>query len=705
MIEEKLEYLIETKKQIKNAIVEKGQPVADTDTFRSYADKILQIESGGGLPEFMTASSFSFDGSACTGYNGDNSADYVIVPKSYSIGGTITTYQAYNNSSTNLLRTYYGDGQIQATFISTDGMVEKTYTSQSNYNSNFATDFPNGAFLKSMTASDPYVFMDWEGYGSITPPIVCNGVTYTNAYSLAEAVAYGSVSLPLNFSRIKTMFIDGSDVNVTNIVNPNSYGNCNFSNSGTLILQAGITALSSYAFSRATFKNIMLPSTITDINYGIFNNATSLENIIIDGRNSVYDNRDNCNAIISTATNTLIQGCKNTTIPNTISTIGSYAFFGQTTMPSIDIPSNITTISNNAFQNCYTLSNIGNPSGVSLISNGAFYNCSSLTAVSFPMCADIGKSAFRSCRSLSDINFPACTSIGDGAFWDCALTTASFPVCKNISGYAFYSCSSLTAASFPACTSIGSQAFQYCSSLTTVNFPVCTSIGSSAFVSCSSLSDIIFPVCASIYNFAFRNCTSLTTIDFPVCSSIGGSAFASCTSLTTVSFPMCTNIGYSAFTDCTSLTIVDFPMCMSIDRYAFYNCTALTSANFPACTSTNGGTFQSCTALTNVSLPKCSIATAYMFAFCTALTSVSLPACTNISELAFRDCTALSALYLNKSATLSSINAFNSTPISKSSYLGYYGSIYVPESLLTWYQSATNWAIYSSRITTFTPTE
>ena len=84
-VAEKLSYLNETKKQIKSALQSKGVSVSDSDTFRSYADKINQISSDGQLPDFMSARNFTFDGNKCVGYVGDNSLPEIIIPKSYSI--------------------------------------------------------------------------------------------------------------------------------------------------------------------------------------------------------------------------------------------------------------------------------------------------------------------------------------------------------------------------------------------------------------------------------------------------------------------------------------------------------------------------------------------------------------------------------------------------------------------------------------------
>ena len=204
----------------------------------------------------------------------------------------------------------------------------------------------------------------------------------------------------------------------------------------------------------------------------------------------------------------------------------------------------------------------------------------------------------------------------------------------------------------------------------------------------------------SIGNYAFCSCRSLTTVSFPVATSIGNYAFCSCTSLTTVSFPVATYIGISAFYNCTSLTTVSFPDATSISSYAFYYCTSLTTVSFPAATTIGGSAFRYCTSLTTASFPVATSIGSQAFLNCTSLTTVSFPDATSIGNAAFRQCYNLKSLYLTGSSLcrLNHSTAFTSTPIGGySTSAGTYGSIYVPTSLLTSYQTATNWTYFSSR--------
>ena len=109
----------------------------------------------------------------------------------------------------------------------------------------------------------------------------------------------------------------------------------------------------------------------------IFHGCSSLTSIKIETGNPTYDSRDNCNAIIETATNTLVVGCKNTTIPNSVTTIGECAFFYCTGLTSVTIPNSVTTIDNHAFGDCSSLTSITIGSGVTSIGKSAFSGSSS----------------------------------------------------------------------------------------------------------------------------------------------------------------------------------------------------------------------------------------------------------------------------------------------------------------------------------------
>lgn len=307
-------------------------------------------------------------------------------------------------------------------------------------------------------------------------------------------------------------------------------------------------------------------------------------------------------------------------------------------------------------------------------------------------------------RSITEIEDSSITRIGNYAFAGCPnLSSISFPACVSIGNNAFMECSSLISVNFPACTSIGKSAFNQCSNLISVSFPACTTINTQAFNRCNSLTTINFPECTIIGNYAFAYCSNFTFASFSKCITIGSYAFMSCPTLTSINFPVCTTIGRGAFGSTAKFSSINFPACTTIESNAFMSCNSLIFANFPACIAIGDGAFEKCTKLTSVNFPICSTIGFYAFRSCYSLTSVNFPKCIKINNYAFESCRNLTTLILEYPSIVTlGIEVFNSTPMSTSSYTGTYGSIYVPASLVSAYQSAINWSYYSSRITSIT---
>lgn len=187
-------------------------------------------------------------------------------------------------------------------------------------------------------------------------------------------------------------------------------------------------------------------------------------------------------------------------------------------------------------------------------------------------------------------------------------------------------------------------------------------------------------------------------------SYIGEDAFGYCSVLTSISLPNVVTLDTNAFEYCRSLSSVNLPNVELVSSTCFRNCSFLTNINLPNAIRISTQTFMSCSSLTDVSLPKVRTLSTDAFWCCTALKSVSLPEATSIHARVFGSCYSLSAVYLLSKyvCTAGSSNIFISTPMTASSYLGYFGSIYVPSSLVDAYKSATNWTYWADRITAYT---
>ena len=183
-------------------------------------------------------------------------------------------------------------------------------------------------------------------------------------------------------------------------------------------------------------------------------------------------------------------------LPDTITTIGEYAFEDCTNLTSITIPSSVTEIGKGAFQGCSGLINITIPGSVTIIGNWTFSDCTSLTSVSIPNgVTEIGYEAFFCCYSLTNITIPnTVTTIGEYAFECCnSLTSITIPAgITSIGRSTFEDCTGLISVTIPdSVTVIGQEAFYRCEKLTSITIPSSvTEIGYEAFWGCSNLTDI-----------------------------------------------------------------------------------------------------------------------------------------------------------------------------------------------------------------------
>jgi len=150
--------------------------------------------------------------------------------------------------------------------------------------------------------------------------------------------------------------------------------------------------------------SLTIPRYVSNIGTGICGGCNSLTTITVDSNNAYYDSRNSCKAIIKKSNNTLIQGCKNTTIPSSVTAIGDAAFTLFSTLTTISIPSSVTSIGSAAFQYCTGLTNITLPSALTTIGSHGFNGCTSLTSITIPASVtNMGQTAFKDCSSLTKI--------------------------------------------------------------------------------------------------------------------------------------------------------------------------------------------------------------------------------------------------------------------------------------------------------------
>lgn len=277
--------------------------------------------------------------------------------------------------------------------------------------------------------------------------------------------------------------------------------------SGTLVIPNSVTTIGDYAFSGCGgFKGTLtIPASVNAIGTSAFYGCNGLEQIVVDPENAVYDSRNNCNGIIETATNTLIIGCNHTVIPNTVVSIGDYAF-GGCDMTSITIPNSVTKLGYAVFNWCPYLISITIPSSVTTIDGPQFSNCYDLEQIT----VEAGNPVYDSrdhCNAIvesgTNVLVSGCkntvipntvTVIGNGAFASCNISSIVIPLSVtkidhdafcfselvgdlvipnsvvSIEDHAFYGCWNLNGTLFlgNSLTYIGHDAFADCYSVQNV---------------------------------------------------------------------------------------------------------------------------------------------------------------------------------------------------------------------------------------------
>ena len=161
-----------------------------------------------------------------------------------------------------------------------------------------------------------------------------------------------------------------------------------------------ITTIGSYAFCGCSLTNIFIPKRIKNIGEDAFCCST-IERIIVDNENKIFDSRNDCNAITETASNKIIRGCKNTIIPKEITIIGKYCFANCEELFNLNIPNSIRVIEDSAFYHCPNLVELNLPDNLNYIGDFAFFECYGLKKINIPYNIKfIGQDCFWCCENL-----------------------------------------------------------------------------------------------------------------------------------------------------------------------------------------------------------------------------------------------------------------------------------------------------------------
>ena len=359
--------------------------------------------------------------------------------------------------------------------IELDPMAEGITTNQTSFTVEFRVADGDTSF--SGVTFDYVLNLYDESAVPEAPPTDFTGFTFetTGTSNEATLTSYtgteANLVIPSTFSIVDGEYVNGNDYTVTaiadgdmqtgegvfspaaqtlqSVVLPDTLktiGDCAFVGCQLLTsvtIPEGVTSIGSAAFTMTSISEITIPASVTDIaksdmlageSLSPFGGCPFLMEITVAEGNPVYHSSGS-NAIIETATKTLIQGSGGTIIPDdgSVTSIGDGAFYYCVGLTSIDIPDSVTSIGSCAFDGCSGLTTVDLPDNLTSIGDSVFEGCSSLTSVDIPDgVTSIGIYAFYGCSSLTTV------TIGSGV--------------TSIGSYAFYGCSSLTTITINATT-------------------------------------------------------------------------------------------------------------------------------------------------------------------------------------------------------------------------------------------------------------
>ena len=351
-------------------------------------------------------------------YNGMQYETYKAVysPKSSEgltvINGTVTDIGSCTDT------TLYINMPVADAAFANNKYIERVYLG-SGVTSVGKQTFSGCTSLKSISIPDSVTSIGADaflGCSSLTSITIPDSVTSIGAGAFADCSSLTSITIPDSITSIGVSVFDGCS-SLTSITIPdsvtsigdNAFYNC--SSLTSITIPDSVTDIGEAMFEGcSSLTSITIPDSVTDIGYSVFKGCNSLTNVYISDiaawcniKYASYDSNP-----LYYANNLYLNGdlVTDLVIPDSVTSIGDYAFVGCNGLTSITIPDSVTSIGSHAFEDCASLTSITIPDSVTSIGSYAFYGCRSLTSITIPASVkSIGSYMFSDCDSLTGIYY------------------------------------------------------------------------------------------------------------------------------------------------------------------------------------------------------------------------------------------------------------------------------------------------------------
>lgn len=477
------------------------------------------------------------------------------------------------------------------------------------------------------------------------------------------------------------------------------YGSLYCGSLTSITIPNSVTSIGTDAFDYCkNLSSVNMGSGVTSIGDGAFSNCSGLEDVyIIDidawcriafesadatpmcyAKNLYLNGKPVTSVAVPqdvTALNYTFRGFKDltqVTLPDSLTSIGDYAFYSCSSLVSISIPDGVTEIGNSAFCGCSKLINASVGGGVTVIDKYAFDSCSSLVRIAIPdSVTSIGGWAFSGCSSLASITIGSgVASIGSQAFWGCSSLTDVYLTDMDAWCQITFNNNKYSHSSTPMC--YAKNIYLKGKAIASVTMPLdITAVQDDTFYGFRDLVTVTIPDgVTGIGERAFYGCGSLTGITIPdSVTSIGGSAFSGCSSLASITIPdSVTSIGADAFEKCTSMQSITVGSGVTDIDDAFSGCKKLESVYITDVAAWCGITFASNAAnplyyaknlylngakVETLEIPEeVQVISSYAFVNATCIQGVAIPkSLVGVAANAFTGCSGIKKVYYAGSET------------------------------------------------------